>query len=190
MRCRPVAAAGKARGGRSSTSDTSERTTNKALIRILVVISTPYRTTRRYRSAIVRPGPTLYPPPSGLTRVVDQLGNPAVALSLLLLPPAQPAREALSKVRGRFCSTSKEAEREPARCRVLCSLLDKLGWQAATGRRLGVVMTVQRHDRPHPYIERTFTAVRAALPAANLAAFDTQLEGITPCARRRLGGAG
>jgi len=26
-------------------------------------------------------------------------------------------------------------------------------------------MTVQRHDRPHPHIERTFTAVRAALPA-------------------------
>jgi hypothetical protein len=40
-------------------------------------------------------------------------------------------------------------------------------------------MTVQRHDRPHPHIERTFTAVRAALPAANVAAFDTQLEAIT-----------
>jgi hypothetical protein len=40
-------------------------------------------------------------------------------------------------------------------------------------------MTVQRHDRPHPYIERTFTAVRAALPAANVAAFDTELEAIT-----------
>jgi LmbE family N-acetylglucosaminyl deacetylase len=46
-------------------------------------------------------------------------------------------------------------------------------------RRLGVVMTVQRHDRPHPDIERTFTAVRAALPAANVAAFDAQLEAIT-----------
>ena len=40
-------------------------------------------------------------------------------------------------------------------------------------------MTVQRHDRPHPHIERTFTAVRAALPAANVAAFDTELEAIT-----------
>lgn len=40
-------------------------------------------------------------------------------------------------------------------------------------------MTVQQHDRPHPYIERTFTAVRAALPAANVAAFDTELEAIT-----------
>jgi Family of unknown function (DUF6247) len=40
-------------------------------------------------------------------------------------------------------------------------------------------MTVQRHDRSHPYIERTFTAVRAALPAANVAAFDTELEAIT-----------
>jgi hypothetical protein len=40
-------------------------------------------------------------------------------------------------------------------------------------------MTVQRHDRPHPPIERTFTAVRAVLPAANVAAFDTELEAIT-----------
>ena len=39
-------------------------------------------------------------------------------------------------------------------------------------------LTVQRHDRPHPHIERTFTAVRAALPAANVAAFDTELEAI------------
>jgi len=39
-------------------------------------------------------------------------------------------------------------------------------------------MTVQRHDRPHPHIERTFTAVRAALPA-NVAAFDNELEAIT-----------
>ena len=34
-------------------------------------------------------------------------------------------------------------------------------------------MTVQRHDRAHPHVERTFTAVRATLPAANVAAFDT-----------------
>lgn len=40
-------------------------------------------------------------------------------------------------------------------------------------------MTVQRHDRPHPHIERTFTAVRAVLPAANVAAFDAELEAIT-----------
>ncbi|RGA06968.1 hypothetical protein DI270_000435 [Microbispora triticiradicis] len=40
-------------------------------------------------------------------------------------------------------------------------------------------MTVQRHDSPHPQIERTFTAVRAALPSANIAAFDAELEEIT-----------
>jgi hypothetical protein len=40
-------------------------------------------------------------------------------------------------------------------------------------------MTVQWHDQPHPRIERTFTAVRAALPAANVAAFDAELEAIT-----------
>ncbi|GAA4201963.1 DUF6247 family protein [Microbispora amethystogenes] len=40
-------------------------------------------------------------------------------------------------------------------------------------------MTVQRHDNPHPQIERTFTAVRAALPSANVAAFDAELEEIT-----------
>ena len=40
-------------------------------------------------------------------------------------------------------------------------------------------MTVQRHERPNPRIERTFTAVRAALPAVNVAAFDTELEAIT-----------
>jgi hypothetical protein len=34
-------------------------------------------------------------------------------------------------------------------------------------------------DRSTPQIERTFTAVRAALPAANAAAFDTELEAIT-----------
>jgi LmbE family N-acetylglucosaminyl deacetylase len=50
---------------------------------------------------------------------------------------------------------------------------------AATGRRLGVVMTVERDDQPHPHIERTFTAVRAAVPAANVATFDTELEAIT-----------
>ena len=40
-------------------------------------------------------------------------------------------------------------------------------------------MTFQRHDRPHPDTERTFTAVRAALPAANVAAFDTELVAVT-----------
>ena len=40
-------------------------------------------------------------------------------------------------------------------------------------------MTIQRPDRPRPRIERTFTAVRAALPAANVAAFDASLEAIT-----------
>jgi hypothetical protein len=42
-----------------------------------------------------------------------------------------------------------------------------------------VIMTVQRHDGPHPQIERTFSAVRAALPAANVPAFDAELERIT-----------
>lgn len=40
-------------------------------------------------------------------------------------------------------------------------------------------VSVQRHDRPSPRIERTFTAVRAALPADSAAAFDAQLEVIT-----------
>jgi Family of unknown function (DUF6247) len=40
-------------------------------------------------------------------------------------------------------------------------------------------MTVQRQDSPCPQIERTFTAVRAALPGANVAAFDAELEAIT-----------
>lgn len=40
-------------------------------------------------------------------------------------------------------------------------------------------MTVQRHDQPHPPIERTFTAVRTALPAASTGAFDAELEAIT-----------
>jgi hypothetical protein len=40
-------------------------------------------------------------------------------------------------------------------------------------------MTVQRHDEPRPLVERTFTAVRAALPAANVGVFDAELEAIT-----------
>lgn len=40
-------------------------------------------------------------------------------------------------------------------------------------------MTVQRHDQSDPHIDRTFTAVRAALPAANAGIFDTELESIT-----------
>jgi hypothetical protein len=40
-------------------------------------------------------------------------------------------------------------------------------------------MTVQRHDRPSPPIERTFTAVRAALPAASAGGFDAELAAIT-----------
>ncbi|GII79388.1 hypothetical protein Sru01_43700 [Sphaerisporangium rufum] len=40
-------------------------------------------------------------------------------------------------------------------------------------------MTVQRHDSSYSQIERTFTAVRAALPSANVAAFDAELEKIT-----------
>jgi Family of unknown function (DUF6247) len=40
-------------------------------------------------------------------------------------------------------------------------------------------MTVQRQDSPRPAIELTFTAVRAALPGANVAAFDAELEAIT-----------
>ena len=50
-----------------------------------------------------------------------------------------------TKVRGRFGSSSKEAEWKLALCRVLSGLLDKLRWYAATGRRLGVVMTVLGH---------------------------------------------
>lgn len=37
----------------------------------------------------------------------------------------------------------------------------------------------QQHDDPYPEIERTFTAVRDALPAMNAAAFDIQLNAIT-----------
>lgn len=40
-------------------------------------------------------------------------------------------------------------------------------------------MTVQRHDSVRPQVERTFTAVRTALPGANVAAFDAELETIT-----------
>lgn len=40
-------------------------------------------------------------------------------------------------------------------------------------------MTVERHGPPHPRIERTFTAVRGALPTANVAAFDSEFEAIT-----------
>jgi hypothetical protein len=40
-------------------------------------------------------------------------------------------------------------------------------------------MIVQRHDRPDPSIEQTFTAVREALPPANVAAFDAELEAIS-----------
>jgi Family of unknown function (DUF6247) len=57
-------------------------------------------------------------------------------------------------------------------------LPDKLGGRQVAGG-LGAVMTVQRHDRSRPHIERTFTAVRAALPEANVGVFDTELEAIT-----------
>jgi Family of unknown function (DUF6247) len=40
-------------------------------------------------------------------------------------------------------------------------------------------MTVQRHDRPGPRVERSFTAVRAALPAENAAAFDAEFAKIS-----------
>jgi Family of unknown function (DUF6247) len=40
-------------------------------------------------------------------------------------------------------------------------------------------MTAQHHDRPHSRIERTFTTVRAALPAASVTAFDSELQAIT-----------
>jgi hypothetical protein len=42
-----------------------------------------------------------------------------------------------------------------------------------------VSVTVQRHGRSRPHIERTFTAVRAALPGDCAAAFDAELEAIT-----------
>jgi hypothetical protein len=40
-------------------------------------------------------------------------------------------------------------------------------------------MTVQRCDQPRPPVEQTFTAVRSALPTANAAAFDAELQAIT-----------
>lgn len=40
-------------------------------------------------------------------------------------------------------------------------------------------MSVQRDHGHHPAIDRTFTAVRAALPPDNAAAFDTELREIT-----------
>ncbi len=40
-------------------------------------------------------------------------------------------------------------------------------------------MTAQPHDRPGPQVERSFTAVRAALPAENAAAFDAEFKRIT-----------
>lgn len=39
-------------------------------------------------------------------------------------------------------------------------------------------MTVQWHGQSHPLVERTFTAVRAALPVANVGVFDAELEAI------------
>lgn len=39
-------------------------------------------------------------------------------------------------------------------------------------------MSVQRHDLPAPRVERTFTGVRAALPAENAAAFDAEFKRI------------
>jgi Family of unknown function (DUF6247) len=39
-------------------------------------------------------------------------------------------------------------------------------------------MTVQRHDHPRPRVERTFTAVRAALPAECVPEFDSHLQAI------------
>jgi hypothetical protein len=40
-------------------------------------------------------------------------------------------------------------------------------------------MTAQQYDRPTPRIERPFTTVRAALPAASIAVFDAELQAIT-----------
>lgn len=36
-------------------------------------------------------------------------------------------------------------------------------------------MTAQQHDRPRPLVERSFTAVRAALPPESVGAFESQL---------------
>lgn len=40
-------------------------------------------------------------------------------------------------------------------------------------------MSAQQHERPSPRIEKTFAAVRAALPDENAAAFDEQFQAIT-----------
>lgn len=40
-------------------------------------------------------------------------------------------------------------------------------------------MSAQQHDRPAPRVERTFTGVRAALPAENAAAFDAEFARIS-----------
>jgi Family of unknown function (DUF6247) len=39
----------------------------------------------------------------------------------------------------------------------------------------GHPMSVQRHELPAPRVERTFSAVRAALPAESVSAFESQL---------------
>src|ERR1700733_11169506 len=132
-------------------------------------------------------------PRSGVSSSTPPMSNTTAWMVMTSMMPVAPgARSNFMKGRlliaagivviiigGVFAAHSGCGTADPPRSdwRVLSGLLDKLGWYAATGRRLGVVMTVQRHDRPHPHIERTFTAVRAALPAANVAAFDTELEG-------------
>jgi Family of unknown function (DUF6247) len=40
-------------------------------------------------------------------------------------------------------------------------------------------MSAQQHDTPVPRVERTFAAVRAALPAENAAAFDAEFARIS-----------
>jgi hypothetical protein len=40
-------------------------------------------------------------------------------------------------------------------------------------------MTAQRHEPPWPHVERTFTGVRAALPAESVSAFDAEFSRIT-----------
>lgn len=40
-------------------------------------------------------------------------------------------------------------------------------------------MTAQQHDQSRPLVEQTFTAVRAALPADSVGAFDAELEAIS-----------
>ncbi len=72
-------------------------------------------------------------------RPVDRAGSALVVVDYKTGSPQRFKTDIHTKVRGRFCSTSKEAERKrkPARCRVLSGLLDKLGWHAAIGRRSG-----------------------------------------------------